>query len=270
MARIRVRFEMNRGRTGAPMEKLGEISRQAEKFLRSLAADVKLTVKKGEWLAVNFENGSVSYDAEFQGEVNEGTARAYLNGLRFVADYDADVEGTNGIVTDATLLEYARIGQIIDPDEVIGIGLYDGRSPKPKWRTITYNKTSQIRGQMEAPISSYGSVQGIIYSLIKEADKPNFRLRELATDHLVRCYYTTDQYPQVYTALRERSAVVHVSGNLTLDRITRTVTIMDVDRIDQAEALSGADFERFFGSSPLLTGDMETEEFIELARGNGE
>jgi hypothetical protein len=119
-------------------------------------------------------------------------------------------------------------------------------------------------------LSSYGSVQGIIYSLIKEADKPNFRLRELATDHLVRCYYTTDQYPQVYTALRERSAVVHVSGNLTLDRITRTVTIMDVDRIDQAEALSGADFERFFGSSPLLTGDMETEEFIELARGNGE
>ena len=251
------------------MEKLGEISRQAERFLRALAADVKLAVKKGEWLAVNFENGSVSYDAEFQGEVDEGTARAYLSALRFVTDYDAETEGANGLVTDATLLEYAKIGQIIDPDEVIGIGLYDGRSRKPKWRTITYNKTSRIRGQMEAPISSYGSVQGLIYSLIKEADKPHFRLRELASEHLVRCYYTNEQYPLVYSALRERSLVVHVSG-YTFDRITRSVITVEVDRIDSTEALSGADFERFFGNSPALTGEMETEEFIEAARGNGE
>ena len=269
MARIRVRFEMNRGRTGAPLEKLGEISKQAERFLRSVAADVKLDVRKGEWLAVNFENGSVAYDAEFQGDVHEGTARAYMSALKFVADYDVEVDGTNGIVSENTLLEYARIGQIIDPDEVVGIGLYDGGSKKPKWRTITYNKASQIRGQIEAPILAYGSVQGMIYSLIKEAEKPNFRLRELATDRLVRCYYTSDQYPQVYAALKERSAIVHVSGNLTLDRITRSVETMEVHRIDQVEALSGADFERFFGSSPRLTGDMETEEFIESVRGNG-
>jgi hypothetical protein len=39
MARIKVRFSINKGRHGAPMAKLGKISEQAEKFLRLLAAN---------------------------------------------------------------------------------------------------------------------------------------------------------------------------------------------------------------------------------------
>jgi hypothetical protein len=69
MARIKVRFELNKGRIGAPLSKLGDISRQTERFLRSLAADVRIEAKAEEWLAVNFRNGSVSYDAELQGEI---------------------------------------------------------------------------------------------------------------------------------------------------------------------------------------------------------
>lgn len=59
MARLKVRFSINKGRHGAPMAKLGKISEQAEKFLRSLAHDCEIPTKPGEWLAANFKNGSV-------------------------------------------------------------------------------------------------------------------------------------------------------------------------------------------------------------------
>ena len=69
MARIRVRFEINKGQIGAPLDKLGEIASEAEKFLRMLAQDLRLDVKKGDWTALNFENGSVGFDVEFPEQV---------------------------------------------------------------------------------------------------------------------------------------------------------------------------------------------------------
>ena len=138
MARVKVRFELNKGRIGAPLSKLGDISRQAEKFLRLLAADVKVATKADEWLAVNFRNGSVSYDAEFQGEITPAEVDAFNRNLEFLADYDPDAEGANGLVSPATALEFARLGTLIDPDEVIGLGIYGRERSRLKWRRISY------------------------------------------------------------------------------------------------------------------------------------
>jgi hypothetical protein len=270
MARLKVRFELNRGRTGAPMEKLGEISKQAEKFLRALAKDLSVETRKGGWLALEFKNGSVSFDAEYQTDVPEGVAREFSRALSFITDFDPDTEGANGLVSEATLMEYARIGGMIDPDEVIGLGIYNGDSKKPKWRAITHLTMSQITSVLEAPIVSYGAVQGILHSWHMQAHHPYFHVRELATDHLVRCFYGSALHPRVAAATQEPATVVHVGGYLTLDRITKTITDMRADRLDKAEVLSGADFERFFGSAPELTGEVDTDEFVDSIRGDAE
>jgi hypothetical protein len=115
MARLRIRLILNQGRRGAPLTKLGKIAEQAEKFLRTLASDCQ----PAEWLAVEFDNGSVAYDAEFQGDVSPATAAIFARNLEVLADYDAEVEGLNLAVSQGTALEYARIGSLIDPDEVI-------------------------------------------------------------------------------------------------------------------------------------------------------
>ena len=107
------------------MSKLGKIAEQAEKFLKALASELSIEQRAGDWLAVNFKNGSVSYDAELQEEVTDGPqAQLFNKHLEFVTDYDPDREGANGMVAESTLVEYARIGMIIDPDEVVGIGIY--------------------------------------------------------------------------------------------------------------------------------------------------
>lgn len=267
MARIRVRFELNKGRTGAPLAKLGEISRQAERFLRALASDLAVDAKAGEWLAVNFKNGSVSYDAEFQGDVSGAAADTFNRSLEFLADFDPQSEGANGAVSHSTMMEFAKLGTIIDPDEVIGLGIYARDRAKPKMRWISYAKTAEMRSEIEAPLPSYGSVQGIIHSLQKEAERPYFRVRELSTDVLVSCFYPSRLYSDVARALQERTSVLHVAGEMSYDRIKRAISEMKVDRIETARAMSPAEFETFFGSHPRYTGDLSTDEWIDQMRG---
>lgn len=269
MAQIKLRIEMNKGRSGAPMEKLGEIAKQMERFLRSLALDMKMDVKRGEWLALNFRNGSVSWDAAFQVDVPESKLRQFNQSVEFVTDYDPDAEGINGLVSDNTLLEYGRLGERIDPDEAIGLGIYSPERKRLKWRRVEYRKASRIRQAMEAPLNTYGSVQGVLHSLLKEAPQPLFNLREAATDRLVKCFYKSDMYPAIIDALRFRSAVVHVSGAMRLDRAARTVDEIKVERLDRVEELSDDEFTSLFGMSPTMTGSLSTKQFIDSVREDG-
>ena len=270
MARIRVRFQINKGRTGAPLSKLGDLSKQIERFLTAVAADVDVVAKPGEWLALNFDNGSVSYDAEFQGDVRPARAAEYARALEFIADYDPESEGTNNLVSHASLIEFARVGGLLDPDESLRFGIYLPRRAKPKWRTISYSKSAQIRREMESPIYGYGSVQGLIHTLHKEAKDPYVQLRELSTESLVRCHYPLQLYSSVVEALRERTTVVLVGGNMRYDKATKALQEIRMDRIEKARILSAAEFEQFFGSAPDLTGDLTTDEFVDMIRGNGD
>lgn len=244
------------------MTKLGKISEQAERFLRALAADCNIPAKQGDWLAANFRNGSVEYDAFLPEDVNAAAAEIFSKSVEAIADYDPDNEGLNFGVSAGTVLEYARIGALIDPDEIIGIGVYP---PAPRarirWRQITYGKASAIRRQIETPIPSYGAAQGILHAWFKEAREPNFQLRELSTDALIRIVYPPTMYNSVAEAVRERTAVMDVSGDMLYDRATKQPVEMRADRIHKVRMMSTAEFEQFFGSSPDFVYDEALETY---------
>lgn len=269
MAQIKLRIEMNKGRAGAPLEKLGHITQQIDKFLRSLATDLNIEAKRGEWLALNFRNGSISYDAAYQVEVPDSKVKFFNQCVEFIADYDPDAEGSNGLVSDATLMEYARLGERIDPDETISLGIYTPDRKRLKWRRVEYRKASRIRQAIEVPINSYGSVQGALHSLFKEAERPFFQLRELSTDNLVRCFYDDGLYGQIIDGLRHRAAIVHASGQMKFDRAKRVIGEMRVDRLDRVEPLTDDEFRSVFGMAPFLTGDLTTQQYIDDMRDDG-
>jgi hypothetical protein len=269
MAQIKLRIELNKGRTGAPLEKLGDVARQMERFLRALGADLNLESKRGEWLAVNFKNGSVAWDATYQNDVTDAQFRRFNQCVEFITDYDPETEGTNALVSDLTLLEYGRIGEHIDPDEVIGVGIYPEGWKKLRWRRIEYRSTSRVRRAVETPIHSHGSVQGIMHSLVKGVVRPYFQIREFGSDQLIRCFYESYLYRDVHRALEHANAVVHATGYMQLDRARRTIDEMRVERLDRVEPLSDEEFRSLFGSVPELIGDMTTAEFIGQLRDDG-
>ena len=105
MARLRIRLVFNPGRIGAPMDKLGEFSSQTERFLRSLSFDLGIEARKGEWIAENFTNDSVSFDAEFAAPVPDEVAIRGREALLHRHDF----VNSRFILTDAPA---ARAGEV--------------------------------------------------------------------------------------------------------------------------------------------------------------
>jgi hypothetical protein len=103
---------------------------------------------------------------------------------------------------------------------------------------------------MEQPITAYGSVQGIIHAWFKEVREPNFQLRELATDDLIKVYYPNEMYDRVAKAVQERSSTQIVGGNILFDKVTKQATELRADRIETMEMMTPAEFDEFFGSAP--------------------
>ncbi len=254
MAKLRIRFVLNKGRRGAPMGKLGRISEQAEKFLRALSSDSGVEVKPGEWLAAEFENGSVQFDAEYQGSVDAGIAQVFERNMEVLADFDPERDGLNGLVRDATALEYAKIGYLIDPDEEIGLGIIPYRGGAPKWRSITYSRSQSIKSKVENPVPAIGGVQGIIHAWVKGVSRPYIQVRELSSDQLVKVHYKQNQHSIISDAMSEVNAVVLISGECVYDRVNRTVVSMDLEKLKKVKNLSPHDFDSLFGAFPELEG----------------
>ena len=265
MANVKVRLILNQGRRGAPLTKLGRIAEQLERFLRALAADSHIETKPGEWVAANFTNSSVEYDAEYLGDVGSGAAQVFVRGLEFLADYDPEREGLNGVVSPTTAMEYAKIGTLIDPDEVVGLGIYPVGGGPPKRREITYSSMASIRREIETPVPAHGAVQGILHAWFKEVRQPHFQIRELATDALVRVFYPQSLYHEVGKAVQERSTMLIVSGDMKLDRSTRQPIEMTAERIERIGILSAAEFESFVGSAPDYEPDLGEDTYWDAA-----
>jgi hypothetical protein len=253
------------------MDKLGEFSSQTERFLRSLALDLGIETKKGQWLARDFSDGSVEFDGELAVPVSDSDAERGREALAAITGEHPLDACNKGIVGYTTVAEFARIGRVLDPDEKFLVGLYNNGEAKPSnWREVDYRKTAEIRRLLDTPLISYGSVQGTIHAWHAGARPAFFQARELSTGALVRCVYRPDLYRKVHQATRVPNTVIHVYGDIQWDRATNTIIEVDTKDIDTTEPLSESAFERLFGSMPDFTGTMSTADYIDWLRGDAE
>jgi hypothetical protein len=63
MNRLRVRVELNRRKSGVPLEELVSVVDETRKFFQLLAQDVEIPVERGEWQASNFDPESLNFTA---------------------------------------------------------------------------------------------------------------------------------------------------------------------------------------------------------------
>lgn len=97
------------------------------------------------------------------------------------------------------------------------------------------------------------------HAWFKEAREPNFQLRELSTDTLIRVFYSSPLYQEVARAVQQRTTMLIVSGNMLFDRASRAAMELRADRIELVKMLSTAEFEEFFGSAPEFVSDFDDE-----------
>ena len=77
MTRLRVRVELNRRKSGVPMEEMVSVVEETRKFFHLLAEDVEIPADRGEWLASNFDPESLNFTAEFNGPASTEQIRAF-------------------------------------------------------------------------------------------------------------------------------------------------------------------------------------------------
>lgn len=269
MARLKLRIRFNPGRTGAPMDRLGEFATQTEKFLRSLAADLGVVSKKGHWLATNFGNESVGFDSEFADALQEAEAIKGVEALELILGEHTLSAIERGIVSYGTIAEFSRIGKSLSPDDHFMIGVYpSAEADGPDWKKVTYRKTAELRQILDMPYRTTGSVQGLFHSWHQGAEEPFFNVRELSTGNLIHCEYAPDLYSKIHTATELKDTVVLVSGDIRWDRATNLIVTLSTTDIEAVKPLLPHEFETLSGSAPQFTGAMTTDEYISWIRGD--
>src|ERR1700688_3157551 len=115
---------LNEGGEGVPLSQLTEIAEEAEKFLRYLAEDAGIFVKRSDWLARNFENRSVRFDIEREVNVSLDQAKEFNRKFEYVDRVKTERRSSNGEVKHRTLAQYAKIAKVLGPHEKVAFGLY--------------------------------------------------------------------------------------------------------------------------------------------------
>jgi TonB family protein len=137
MARLRVRLELNRRTAGVPLDKLVSVVEETRKFFHLLAEDVHIDAERGEWLASDFDTGSLNFTAEYSGAVT--TEQVHAFGAAFA--------GATSL-RRATIAQFTRIADFLGEDELVGFGLFqsDGETEPSEWRCLS-KRDAQRFGQ---------------------------------------------------------------------------------------------------------------------------
>lgn len=267
MARLRIKIELNPGGVGVRLDKLAKITEEVEKFLRFLASDCGAPVAPGEWLATDFYDGSFGSNVEYVNTVEPPQAMKFNNGLRFFSRFKDGHLPTD--YAPATVRQFIEIGNVIDADEVVRIGLFDAdASEDPAWEQISRLVTRNVDEVFHEEYRYEGALQGRLGSWFKDSNF--FYLREVVSSTLIKCFYPADLYEQIYGLYEDKDAVVNVSGRIVAERVSGNVREMRVMWAIAYPPLSDAEFEKLFGLAPDLTGEVSAADFIERRRSNGD
>lgn len=253
------------------MDKLATIAAETAQFLRMVVHDVDQSIV-GTWIARDFDNNSVDFTAQYMADIS---AEQVIECRRALADTMINFLNLEGgsKVSRATRLQYAKIAKPIAPDEAVRFGLLDDEQAEPsEWLILSKEVANEIEQRLTLSdrIEFAGSIQGIIHSLFIGADRPHFRTRELYSDDLITCYYPRGLYDDLAYALRKEGTIIHIAGWVGASRTTRKVQWINVERLEPAEEYRSGDIDNFVGCAPNATGDLTTEEFLDLIRNEEE
>ena len=248
------------------MSKLADLSRETQKLFRMLSEDVGVGAADGTWIALDFYNQGIGFDAEYQlVDIGEEQAAAYAQAVEQIAHVDAETHWTVRGVRPVTLVQCARVAMLADEGETVRLGTYRD-SHNVGWESLTKERAIALIQHYEEWIEYRGMLQGIIHSLYKESTPPYFILRDLASRELIRCVFKPEDYSEVYRNLERKNGVVLVSGWIQASRLDRRVAELRMERMQSTKPLDTEALKQFFGSAPGWTGDLTSDEFIDSVR----
>ncbi len=259
MSGFRIRFELNKGRHGIPLRRLANISSEVEKFLEMFGRDMKFD--NDGWVADNFENGSLKYDVNYIGETSDQNILVAKKAFEAILDSNTTANDLKFGIRKETFWQFAQIANQIDPDDYIGIGLYQDNS-EFNLKELSKERSLLIESQIEEKTFEFGGIQGEISALLKGIN--HLWINELESGTRVICTFCDDIYREIWQLLKNHDTVVNIEGWIT--RENGKIIRFDIESIVPAVIYREGDLEKFFGSDPDFTGNLDTEDYISNLR----
>jgi len=227
---------------------------------RKFSANVRLG--NGEWIAENFQNGSLGYDVGFIGETIEPVIVTGQKASKLLTNPNTTADDLKYGIRPGTFLQFAKIASPVEEDDFVSIGIYNGQ-PEPEMRELSKKRFLEIERQITQTVVQYGGLQGLITTLFKESNI--MHLRELSTGERISCKFPTSRYDEVWRLLRTKDAVVSVEGWIT--RTNGVIDHLKIESMKEAAEYREGDIEKFFGCDPQFTGNKDTEDYLNDLRG---
>jgi len=260
MAELKIKISLNKGRIGVPLERLAKVADEARKFLEMLAKDIDLG--EGQWIAENFTNESVAYDASYIGETSERALTVGHKALKHLTDPKRTSDDLAYGIRRETFFQFGKMASPLPEDDVLLIGIYNGK-PEPETRILSKERFFAIERQIIEKTTHYGGLQGIITALFKGSS--TIWVHDLSTGAKVVCEFAPSNYERIWELLKSRDAVVNVEGWIT--KRPGEVNHLKIETISPSAEYQAGDLEKFFGIDPNFTGDMSTGEYLDDLRG---
>jgi hypothetical protein len=260
MAELKIKIELNKGRTGVPLERLAKVADEARKFLEMFGDDIDLG--EGQWIAENFTNNSVAYDANFIGETTNRALTIAHKALKHLTDPKRTPDDLAYGIRRETFFQFGKMASPLPEDDALIIGLYNGK-PDPETRTLSKERFLAIERQIVEKTTHYGGLQGVITALFKGSS--TIWVHDLSTGAKVVCEFAADEYEKVWKLLESRDTIVNVEGWIT--KKPGEVSHLKIATIEPSAEYQAGDLEKFFGIDPNFTGDLSTEEYLDDLRG---
>lgn len=269
MSNIRVRFKLNPGREGIAFSKLAKHAEGIENLLCSIAEDIGLSPEQNRWLGKEFKNSSVISTAENQSIVDVLQKEKFNAVLRYLIKFKSkDDNCLPEGVSLRTLSYFAELKIPLDIDEAIGISLYDEGKKASKFYNVKRLKLEEVSKSIDAETSYLGSVIGYPYEWTKGAKEPFIKIRDVASNQLIKCSYDNKDYRMVAKLFEKQDALVIVTGRINYNKLTDKMEIISATDFEIAPSLSHEQYEGFFGCAQGLTGGVDVAEYIRNIRDN--
>lgn len=266
MKKVKLKVRINKGTRGVPLKKMASITDEIGKFLDLFCKDLSINIPADGWLATDFKDGSCLYTVESLKEIEVEKERDFNRIFTDLAKH----RKLNGRVSKPTYYQYSRIVESITPDESVEFGLLDGEREPGDWFELTKEQSEEIESIVQNIIEEKGAIQGLFHAWFLKSDTPHFTIRELSTENLINCYYDSKDYDLIHSLTEKPDGVVHVSGLITWDTLTKKITKLKAEKFEVALEFTDQDFEDFFGCAPNITGKVSTVEYLKSIRADGE
>jgi hypothetical protein len=161
-----------------------------------------------------------------------------------------------------TFFQYGRIAASLPPDDVVFIGLYNGKR-RPKMRPLSKERFLEIERAIAERTTHYGGLQGVITALFKGGN--TIWVRDLSTGAKIVCEFDASEYDRIWELAGPRDAVVNVEGWIT--HKPGEDSHLKISTIAPSAEYKEGDLEKFFGIDADFTGDMPTTDYLDDLRG---